>query len=355
MQTVLDTIIEWIAYPKTRAIAIVIGSILAAYLVGFVFRKTFVVFAKKTKTTLDDVIVEAMRHPIFLSVILLGLAWATEVALPKSWDTVILAILKTIAIVIWSAASLKIISAVLQSVQEKSKFVQQRTMPVFDMVGKIFVVGAAVYFIFLAWDIDVTAWLASAGIVGIAVGFAAKDTLANLFSGIFIVADSPYKIGDFIVLDGNLRGQVTRIGMRSTRILTRDDIEITIPNAVIGSSKIVNEAGGPHVKQRVGVTVYAAYGADIDRVRAVLLDCPKSIDGVSKVPEPQVRFREMADSGLRFQLLVWIDDPAARGMVLDLLNTTVYKAFQAAELEIPYPKRDLYIKQMPDNRDALNG
>ena len=133
--------------------------------------------------------------------------------------------------------------------------VQVPSLPVFDMVFKIVIVGAAVYFIFLAWKIDLTAWLASAGVVGIAVGFAAKDTLANLFSGIFIVADAPYKVGDYIVLDGGLRGRVTSIGIRSTRILTLDDIEITIPNAVIGSSKIINEAGGPQVHQRLGVTV----------------------------------------------------------------------------------------------------
>ena len=77
------------------------------------------------------------------------------------------------------------------------------------------------------------------------MGFAAKDTLANLFAGVFILADAPYKIGDFIVLDGGERGRVTKIGIRTTRILTRDDVEITIPNATIANSKIINESGGP--------------------------------------------------------------------------------------------------------------
>ena len=90
-----------------------------------------------------------------------------------------------------------------------------------------------------------TAWLASAGVVGIAVGFAAKDTLANLFSGVFILADAPYKIGDYIVLDATgMRGKVTQIGLRSTRLITRDDVEVTIPNSIMGNSQVINQSGG---------------------------------------------------------------------------------------------------------------
>ena len=348
MQAVIETLTTLMSHPKIKAAVIIAGSIGAAYIVSYILNRTLVVFAKRTKTGLDDVVLEATRYPIFLSVVLIGLFWSSEVALTKAWSSVVIAILKTIAIIVWCFATLRISSALLDSTTSRSGLFQRRTVPIFDMVGKIFVVGAGIYFVFLAWDIDVTAWLASAGIVGIAVGFAAKDTLANLFSGIFIVADAPYKVGDFIVLDGDLRGQVTRIGMRSTRILTRDDIEITIPNAVIGNSKIINEAGGPHVKQRMGITVYAAYGSDIDQVREVLSQCTSNIDGISPAPSPQIRFREMADSGLRFELLVWIDDPAERGQVVDALNCAVYKAFKTAGLEIPYPKRDLYIRQMPD-------
>jgi small-conductance mechanosensitive channel len=205
-------------------------------------------------------------------------------------------------------------------------------------------IAAALYFAFLAWDIDLTAWLASAGIIGIAVGFAAKDTLANLFAGVFILADAPYKVGDFIVVDGTMRGQVVRIGVRSTRLLTRDDIEITIPNAIIGSSRVINEAGGPLIEQRVRIKVFAAYGSDVDQLRAVLLECPKGVSHVADKPEPQVRLRELGESGLRFELLVWCDNAAMRGTMIDELTTNVYKAMRAADIEIPYNKLDVYVK-----------
>ena len=176
----------------------------------------------------------------------------------------------------WSVALLRSSKVVLEALSrnvDRFRWIQPKTVPLLDMVAKFLIVGGGIYFICVAWNVPLTSWLASAGIVGIAVGFAAKDTLANLFSGVFILADAPYKVGDFVVLDGGLRGQVQEIGIRSTRILTRDDVEVTVPNAVIGNGRIVNETGGPHDKMRVRVKVSAAYGSDVDQVRDVLLGC----------------------------------------------------------------------------------
>jgi small-conductance mechanosensitive channel len=219
------------------------------------------------------------------------------------------------------------------------------------MVLKVAVFGAFLYFFCIAWHIPLTSWLTSAGIVGIAVGFAAKDTLANLFSGIFIVADSPYKVGDFVVFDNQLRGQVIEIGMRSTRILTRDDVEITVPNSVIANAHIVNETGGPYDKMRVRVRVEAAYGSDVDEVERVLLGASAGVNSVCADPEPRVRFREFGGSGLVFELLTWVDEPVNRGRVLHELNRNVYKSFAAAGIEIPYSKHDVYVKEMPGGGD----
>jgi len=334
-----------------RVGVIIVGSIIAGALIELILRRTLVVLAKRTETDLDDIVVAAIRRPIYLTAIIIGLSFAADqLALGPTANTV-RAILQTIGIVVWAGAAFRVAIAVLEALSRRSgatSMIQPRTMPVFEMLLKIAVVGAAVYFIFLAWRIDLTAWLASAGIVGIAVGFAAKDSLANLFSGIFIVADAPYKVGDYIVLDGGLRGKVTKIGIRSTRILTRDDVEITVPNAVIGGSKIVNETGGPNIRQRVGVPVDVAYGSDIDRVREVLLACPVGVEAVAPDPAPQVRFREFGGSGLRFELLVWLDDPALREVLIDTLNCAIYKAFAAAKIEIPFSQHDLYIRGLPD-------
>ncbi len=208
-------------------------------------------------------------------------------------------------------------------------------------------ISGLLYFLFLAWHIDPTSWVASAGIVGIAVGFAAKDTLSNLFAGIFIVADAPYKIGDYVIIDGTLRGEITDIGMRSSRIVTRDDIEVTVPNSIIANGTIVNETGGPHQKMRVRLQVSVAYGSDIDQVHDTLLACVEGVEHIVPDPEPRVRFRQFGDSGLIFELLVWITEPVHRGLVLHELHRAVYKAFAREGIEIPYAKQDVYVKELP--------
>lgn len=340
------------SYGVIRAAIVVAGSIAAAFLGEALFRRTIVVLAGKTKTDLDDLVVTAIRRPIFVSIICIGLSYATEtLAIKDSVAYLIYAVLKSLAVVVWTIASMRLGSEVFRSLSRKPgvNLVQPRTLPVFEMMVKIVGVGAGMYFVFLAWKINVTGWLASAGVLGIVLGLAAKDSLANLFAGIFILADAPYKVGDFIMLD-DMRGRVTMIGIRSTRILTRDDIEITIPNALLGNSKIINETGGPETKARVPVSVDVAYGSDIDLVREVLLTCGGDVEHVCHQPTPRVRFQAMGESGLRFSLMVWIDDPYYRDEVVDLVNTQIYKALAKHKIEIPYNKLDVFVKQMVDKQ-----
>ncbi|MEE8343466.1 MAG: mechanosensitive ion channel family protein, partial [Gammaproteobacteria bacterium] len=100
-------------------------------------------------------------------------------------------------------------------------------------------------------------------------------------------------------------------------------------------------------KFRIRVAVSVAYGSDIDQVRRILTEVATGEEMVCEVPEPRVRFRTFGDSGLNFELLCWVDKPVLRGRVLDALNSEVYKRFQSEGVEIPYPKRDVYIKSQP--------
>lgn len=350
----MDMILDLLQEPLIHAAAVVIGSIIAAWLIELLITKTIGVAASKTKTDMDDKIVEVIRRPIFLSVLLYGLAWAAEImALPERLANPIDSLLKTLTILIWSIAATRVGAIVLTSLAARERqrsMLQPRTLPVFDILMRIVVVAGSIYAIFLAWNIDLTAWMASAGILGVAFGFAAKDTLANLFSGIFILADGPYKVKDWIVLNDQLRGEVTHIGIRSTRILTTDDVEITVPNAVIGNAQLLNETGGPYRRQRIRIPFSVAYGSDVDQVREVVREGIVGDEHIIWEPEaavPRIRFRSLGDSGLEFQLSVWIDDPATREFVIDDMTTRVYNALRAANIEIPFPKRDIYIKEMP--------
>jgi small-conductance mechanosensitive channel len=305
----------------------------------------------RTHFTLDDSILEIIHRPVFVSIMLVGLGLATErLQLPANVVFITLGGLKTVAIFLWSMAAARFLKLMLSFVSRDQRsfgFVQERTLPLLNNLLIIVVTALAVYFIFLAWQIDVTAWMASAGILGLAISFAAKDTLANLFSGVFIVADAPYQLGDFIVLDSGERGEVTHIGIRSTRLLTRDDVEVTVPNSIMGNAKIINESGGRHEKYRLRVKVGVAYGADIDEVHAVLLDVANHHPDVAREPAPRVRFRGFGDSSLDHELLCWVEKPVKRGLVLHLLNTAIYKRFMAEGIEIPFPQRDVHLYPVP--------
>jgi MscS family membrane protein len=307
--------------------------------------------ATKTKLNIDNHLIELLHNPIYSSVILLGLALGINILnLGDTVEFIAFSLLKSIALIIWSLLLLRITRLVLRHIAQNDAHINMlhsKTLPLFENIANITIFIFAIYIIFSAWKVDMTAWLASAGIIGIAVGFAAKDTLANLFSGVFIMADAPYKIGDFVVLDTGERGEIRHIGIRSTRMLTRDDVQVTVPNSVMGNTKIINESGGPHEKYRIRVAVGVAYGSDIDLVRSILMDIALANETLCEDPEPRVRFRTFGASSLDFELLGWIDQPVLRGRVIDSLNCQIYQRFIEERIEIPYSKHDLYIKELP--------
>ena len=308
-------------------------------------------FARKSSNEFDDQIVDLVHRPIFMSFVLLGLSLSTRrIGLPDATTFITIGILKTIAIFVWYNTIMLLMSLIVRALSKTRdrKIVQTGMLSLLHNVLKVLVAALTVYFLFLAWNIDVTAWLASAGIVGLALSFAAKDTLSNLFAGVSIIMDAPYKTGDFIVLESGERGVVTDIGLRSTRILTRDDVEITVPNGIIGNGKIINEAGGPTAHHRIRIAVGVAYGSDIDHVIKVLAGVADEQQEVLTNPAPRVRFRSFGDSSLNLELLGWIARPVDRGRVTHELNCAVYKALNENHIQIPFPQRDLHVVSMPE-------
>ena len=342
--------------PFVRAGLIILASLAAAAIIWAVGTGILLRLVRATKTNADDRVVQALGKPVFVTVLLIGMGYAIAgLSLGSTVSFVLLGLLKTTAVIVWAQAAMRVgrvFLDVINAASDRTRLVQPSTLPMFQMILQVAVIGGGAYFAFISWNIDVTGWLASAGIVGIAVGFAAKDTIANLFAGVFILTDAPYKVGDFIILEGSHRGVVTHIGLRSTRILTRDDIEVTVPNATIGNAQIVNETGGRHQKMRVRISVSVAYGSDVDLVREVLLRCPIGTEHVCEEPAPSIRFRQFGSSGLDFQLRIWIEEPVYKGRVIDAMNTKVYKELMKAGIEIPYEKRDLYIKELPAPRQG---
>ncbi len=342
-------------YPGILTLLLIVFAYVFGKLLKFVIYRSLMKIAAKTITESDDHLAEYLTRPLVLTTVTLSLMMVVSLyKLPQGLHDATLSILATILLFSWLRAGLRTARIVLELVAKNShrfEIVQERTIPMFDMTIKMLLVGFAAYVVLLIWGINPTAWLASAGVIGIAVGFAAKDSLANLFSGIFIVADAPYKIGDYIVLDTGERGKVTNLGMRSTRLVTRDDVEVTVPNAVIANAKIINESGGPWVKHRIRVPVGVAYGSDVDEVCRLLEETAKSLPEVVKLPAPRVRMRAFGASSLDFELLAWIDHPELRGRVRHDLLMNIYRNFNENNISIPFPQTDIHLRSMPENSD----
>ena len=340
-------------YPGLLTLLLIASAYVFGKLLQLVVSHSIMKVASKTSTNADDHLAEYLTRPLVLTTVTLALMMVVSVfRFPNGLQEAMLSILATILLFSWLRAGFRTARIVLELVASNShrfEIVQERTIPVFDMTIKMLLVGAGAYIFLLIWGINPTAWLASAGVIGIAVGFGARDTLANLFSGISIIADAPYKIGDYIVLDSGERGKVTNLGMRSTRLLTRDDVEVTVPNGVIANAKIINESGGPWVKHRIRVPVGVAYGSDVDEVCDLLEETAKSHPEVVKNPAPRVRMRAFGNSSLDFELLAWIDHPELRGRIRHELLKNIYKTLNQENIEIPFPQTDIHLRSMPEN------
>ncbi|MBT4028682.1 MAG: mechanosensitive ion channel family protein [Planctomycetes bacterium] len=337
----------WVTYPWVGSLLIVLFALVAGAIADRLLTRAFKSWAQKTSSDLDDKILASIHGPVVKTVVLWGLMLAFA-RLNFSDETVVFAhrIFWTAIVWVWMRFGLVAVSLVVTTAsRHPSRFhaIEPRTFPLFDNLAKLLLVSAGLFAFISVWDFDATGWLASAGIAGIAIGFAAQDTLANLFSGVFIIADAPYCMGDYIVLDSGERGEVVHIGLRSTRLLTRDDLIIVLPNAVIGKAKVINESAGDSTRRRVRVKVGVAYGSDLDKVREVLLGVAEAEDMVCATPAPRVRFRAFSDSSLDHELLCWVNEPVLRGRALDAINRGVYQAFAENGIEIPFPQRTVHM------------
>ena len=359
----MPTVVEWLPdslLPVWEVIAqlpilqaTIVASVFYAFalIVRLVIFRTLARLSVMTSTLADDHILQHMRKPVFVTVIYFGLSLAVTTAQLPFGTQLIVKLLLSLIVVSWMLGALRISTIVLDTLGTENKYnlIEPRTVPLIDLSVKLITILVSGYILLLIWGINPVGWLASAGIVGIAVGFAAKDSLANLFSGFFIVADAPYKLGDYINLDTGERGKVSAIGLRSTRLLTRADVEITIPNGVIANAKIINESGGPNLKMRVSIAVGVAYGTDLDRLCEVLIDLAAAHQELCIDPEPRMRLRGFGASSVDFDLLVWIEHPEYKGRISHELYMRIYKTLQDEGIEIPFSKQDLYIKELPGN------
>jgi len=342
---ILDTVSSFFEEPWRKAVAVLVATTVGI-LIQLVLFAVLNRIARRAGIPREDFAIRFFRKPAIYSLGVFGVWKAIgvmSVGVQMPWW--LLSLLYTWVIILWTKAAVQASGSVLAraAVSGEGGLVSPRALPLFQMTAKGSIVGAAIYFMFLSWNLNISAWIASAGIVGIAVGFGAKDSLANLFGGLAILADSPYQLGDFLLLSTGERGRVVEIGLRSTRLLTRDDVEICVPNSIMANTMITNETGGPKAPHRIHVKVQVGYGSDIDQVKTVLLEETTGVFAVMSNPCPKAMFESFGDSGLTFNVLVWIDSPRSREQVINDLNSRIYKRLNKEGIELPFPKRDVFL------------
>jgi len=199
--------------------------------------------------------------------------------------------------------------------------------------------------------LDISSLTVLAGAVGIGLGFGLQNIISNFVSGLIILAERPVAIGDRIEV-GGVAGMVTRINMRSTTVVTNDNITIIVPNSDFISSAVTNWShGDPKVRLRIPFGV--AYGSDIPLLKRVILEVAAAHPSVLKEPGSSLFFVGFGDSSLNFELGVWTIDMAHNPLRFKSeLYYAIEDALRQHKIEIPFPQRDLHLRSGQFNQPA---
>lgn len=194
------------------------------------------------------------------------------------------------------------------------------------------------------------------GALGVGIGFGLQAIVGNFIAGLILLFERPIRIGDRISLgtldldaQRQVNGYVRSIGLRSTTVVTPDNIALIVPNTDLITRTVVNWSLG-EPRMRLRLTVGVAYGSDPAQVRSVIERVAREQPETLRDPPAEVRLTATAESALEFQLLVWIADPRRRGIVESALREGLVRAFAAEGIAIPFPQRDVRITRAPATR-----
>jgi small-conductance mechanosensitive channel len=333
-----------------KALAAVLGS----YIIWIILKRILISFEKKIPKNnflkINVKIFSVVRRAFFY-----GLILVTGTYLIRLFDVLLLEKIFHAIMIMLLATPAKDGLLILLEYLENNIIEKTKTKVddiIFDLLNKFS--GAIIYAtaVILALDIlgiNVMPFVAGAGVAGIAIGFAAKDTLSNLIAGVLLIIDRPFEVGDRIEVwsapaGSATWGDVVDIGLRATKIKTTDNIVIIIPNNEIMKRDIVNYTI-ISAKIRVRINVGVAYDADIEKAKELILNVAKSVDWISDTPAPKVVVRNFGESSVDLQLRVWIDNARKRMDTVSHVTDKIKTAFDEQGVEIPYPKRDITITQ----------
>ncbi len=341
---------QYIANDYIRATIIFLVLIFALRIVVSILEKLVLRLVSKTKTDLDDIIMKRSSVPITLILLLVSVGIAlNEITLDAALMARIDSLLYSLGVVFIAYLIYVVIDVAIFEVWKKVS--KKAKIDIGESLGslihgalKIILIILAILYILHIWGIDIVPLLGALGIAGLAIALALQPVLSNIFSGVSIIMDKSVRVGDLVYLEGEAKGRIKKIGLRSTRLVTFDNELIIIPNTKLAEGTIQNIAL-PEPKSRVVIPFGVAYGTDIDKVKKIVMKEIKSVKGVLDDPEPNVSFREMADSSLNFKAYFYVPHFGERFAATDEANTKIYNALNKAGIEIPFPQMDVHVKK----------
>ena len=211
-------------------------------------------------------------------------------------------------------------------------------------------VRTVVYFlvIVVALDtagIDLTVFWASSAALLVGVGIGLQNFFNDVVSGFVLLFEGGVRVGDELEVDG-MMVRVERIDLRSTRVITRFGNLIVIPNGLISGQTVRNFTQGENATM-VQLAVGVAYGSDVERVKAILLEAANAEEEVVKKSQTAVLFNDFGESSLQFTVCFWIEKPFLRKLISSNIRFRIDEAFRANGIRIPFPQRDVHVHQAP--------
>ena len=330
-----------------RFIAILILTFIIALILKIFLKVVLKPLVKKTTTKIDDIIVKSLSSLIFYVVFLVGIKVGLQHFELRT--TVLQSIVDTLLILIVTIFLLRIISHLSQLWMNEWKFktktsADERLIPFLQKILKAVVIILAVIFAFNAWSINISPLLATAGIAGLAIGLAVKDSLSNILGGLQLVLDRTFKVGDKVQLESGEMGVIMDIGLRSTKMRTFDNEVVYIPNGYLANAKLKNFTQ-PDISIRVNVEFGVEYGSDTEIVRKVVLEAVKKLDTIIDKPEPVVEFLKMSDFSLDFIARGWVEKYTQAYSTQLKMTDEIYNALNKADIGIPFPTHTVITKK----------
>ncbi len=358
MNTLLLSSSQW--KEALISVAIVAGSLLIGRIVLWILDLLIVRLVKKTSTEFDNAVVEAIRLPLFLLIIVIGLQIGLQRLsfFPEEWVVYRTHFFYILYWLVGIVASVRMVNRVSawydrRMIEQTDSSLDEQVLPFARRVFFVLISFIAFILLLSHFEINISAFVTTLGIGSLAVALAARATLEDTINGFVIMADRPFRIGDRIeILELDTWGDVRDVGLRSTRIRTRDNRMVVIPNSVIGTNLIVNHSI-PSTLYRVETHVGVAYGTNIDRAREVMIEAVRRQDWVMKDRRIEALFVEWGDFAMIFRVRCWIEHYVETRRIVDKLNSCLYEALNEAGIDLPFPTYTLYHRLDEEGREGV--